>query len=306
MALAQAGEDIPADLVSWLSAAAHSPGGCAGSGLYDGLHGVAYTLELLGSRDAALEVLGQAPLPDAAGSWGLFGGGSGTVMNTLHFAQIAADDRLHAAALTAGQQIRERILAGEVPDARRAGLFHGLTGPALMCLHLFDETGQSSYLDAAQRALRVDLSAGEFLPDGTFHVRAGSRRLVYLDGGSTGIALVLSRFLQRREDVEFSEVLDAVHRACEIPFVLQPGLFQGRAGLVMALSEAASLDHRKRETLLRQSVRMGWYAIQDDDCIVFPGSGLTRLSMDLATGSAGILLALLAAEEPRPVSLPYL
>ncbi|CAM5678940.1 Protein kinase/lanthionine synthetase C family protein OS=Streptomyces rimosus subsp. rimosus (strain ATCC / DSM 40260 / JCM 4667 / NRRL 2234) OX=1265868 GN=SRIM_012265 PE=4 SV=1 [Streptomyces rimosus subsp. rimosus] len=40
--------------------------------------------------------------------------------------------------------------------------------------------------------------------------------------------------------------------------------------------------------------------------LAFPGDQMMRLSMDLATGSAGVLLGLGAALHDRPVHLPFL
>jgi hypothetical protein len=40
--------------------------------------------------------------------------------------------------------------------------------------------------------------------------------------------------------------------------------------------------------------------------MAFPGEQLLRLSMDLATGTAGVLLALGAAFHADPVHLPFL
>ena len=40
--------------------------------------------------------------------------------------------------------------------------------------------------------------------------------------------------------------------------------------------------------------------------LAFPGEELLRLSMDLATGTAGVLLALGAALHDEPVGLPFL
>ncbi|KKD01896.1 hypothetical protein, partial [Streptomyces sp. WM6386] len=38
--------------------------------------------------------------------------------------------------------------------------------------------------------------------------------------------------------------------------------------------------------------RFSWHAVPKDSGLYFPGTGLMRLSADLATGSAGVLLAL--------------
>ena len=52
--------------------------------------------------------------------------------------------------------------------------------------------------------------------------------------------------------------------------------------------------------------RLGWHALVRGGNLVFPGPQLLRLSLDVATGSAGILLALHAVFEDGGSFLPYL
>ena len=52
--------------------------------------------------------------------------------------------------------------------------------------------------------------------------------------------------------------------------------------------------------------RMNWHVVSYRGHIAFPGDQLLRLSMDLASGTAGVLLALGAALHDRPVHLPFL
>jgi hypothetical protein len=52
--------------------------------------------------------------------------------------------------------------------------------------------------------------------------------------------------------------------------------------------------------------RLAWHAISYRDGIAFPGDTLFRLSMDLATGTAGVLLALASALSPVGAALPFL
>jgi hypothetical protein len=305
-ALAMADEEVPAELTQWLFHAARRPQGCVGAGFYDGSHGVAYVLDQLGRTDEALSLLSSAPAERSVGEYGLFSGQAGIGLNLLHFARRTGDDGYLQRAITLGDNVRRIVAApsaGAVPMP--AGLFHGYTGAALLCLQLHETTGRSEYLDSAEAALRRDLAACSFLPDGTFQVQSGQRRLMYLDAGSAGIAAVLSRFLARRADADLSAVLSAIHRGCSIPFVLHPGLFQGRAGLIAVLSEASG-THDDDNGLSAQVDRLGWHAIRRHDTLAFPGFGLTRLSCDLATGTAGVLAALLSVYEHASIALPFL
>ena len=52
--------------------------------------------------------------------------------------------------------------------------------------------------------------------------------------------------------------------------------------------------------------RLGWHAVRYEGGLAFPGDMLLRLSMDLGTGTAGVLLALAAALAPEGAAMPFL
>ncbi len=306
LAIKIASGKVPLDAVEWLVSRSSNGQACFGGGLYDGLHGVAYTLSLVGARDAALEVfnrLRSAPVPT---SIGLFGGRAGVALNLLHFRKVTGDESLFDTALAITEDLRTSLIGNsEGGVTLTPGLFHGATGPALLFLYMYAETGQERYLDSAEQALRMDLAFGTTLPDGAFHIRSGSRYLIYIDGGSAGIGLVLARYLEHRNIADLTTVLHAIYRGCQIPFALQPGLFQGKASQIALLSQGAG-KHVDRSAVIEQVSRLAWYAVFHEGSICFPGSRLIRLSCDLATGSAGVLLALRSAFEGGSLGLPFL
>jgi hypothetical protein len=62
-----------------------------------------------------------------------------------------------------------------------------------------------------------------------------------------------------------------------------------------------------RARLERQIDGLGWLAMSYQGQLAFPGHQMMRLSMDLATGTAGCLLALAAAfDEGAGAHLPFL
>ncbi|MGH3915017.1 MAG: hypothetical protein ACRDTC_16670 [Pseudonocardiaceae bacterium] len=185
----------------------------------------------------------------------------------------------------------------------RAGLMYGSAGPALLFVRLYEQFGQPALLDLARTALRQDLRRCLIRDDGSMEVNEGWRTMPYLVEGSVGIGLVLDRYLAHRSDEQFSAVAAGIHRAARSVFYAQAGLFRGRAGMIMYLScgdppgEHSVADHIRR---------LAWHAIAYQGCTAFPGEKLLRLSMDLATGTAGALLAIGAALHPAPVRLPFL
>ncbi len=87
--------------------------------------------------------------------------------------------------------------------------------------------------------------------------------------------------------------MDGIRGELGAEFILQPGLFEGRAGILLA---SAALGGEMTGHHLR---RLGWHALSFRGGTAFPGNGLVRLSMDLATGTAGVLLAVLRRRHRR-------
>ncbi|MEV1147794.1 lantipeptide synthetase, partial [Micromonospora sp. NPDC049799] len=186
-----------------------------------------------------------------------------------------------------------------------AGLLRGRTGPALLLVRLHELTGDPALLDHAATALRQDLRRCVTRPDGALEVNEGWRTMPYFGQGSVGIGLVLDQYLRHRADDRFAEASAGVFRAARSPFYAQSGLFAGRAGIIAYLAAYPDDPDRRRE-LTAQVARLAWHAMPYADGTAFPGEQLLRLSMDLGTGAAGVLLALAAARHDTPAALPFL
>ncbi|GGM63176.1 serine/threonine protein kinase [Longimycelium tulufanense] len=279
-------------------------------GFYDGAHGVAYVLDELGYRTEAGDLVAAAtPAVAELTDHGLGGGLAGVALNLLHLGRRWDSDDLVRHALAIGERLAGWAGHPGPPPARaKAGLLHGWSGPALLFLRLYEHTADPAWLAAADQALHRDLDECTERPDGTWQVRDGAlRTLPYLEVGSAGIALVLGELATLAPAAGAVSMLDALLRSCRAGFVSQPGLFLGRAGLVAALTATARRRRDPRdEQLVWQHLRqLGWFAIPYRDGIAFPGNQLRRLSMDVGTGNAGVLLALAHALDGTP-PLPFL
>ena len=300
-----------------LRRATHPTQGTTRLGFYDGLHGVAYVLEHLGHRTEALKVL-DICVSELEGKWellglDLWGGLAGISLNLAHFAAITGDHSLRDSALQMADLVADRLgdqdAVSEVSGGTHpyAGLIHGSSGIALLFLHLYDQIGEPALLDLAQTALRQDLRRCVVREDGCMEVNEGWRTMPYLADGSVGVGLVLDHYLTHRQDEQFAEAAAAIRRAAESPFYVEPGLFHGRAGMILHLSHAHPTGTAIRNSMVAAHIRrLAWHAIDYQGYPAFPGEELLRLSMDLATGNAGVLLAAGAALHPEPVHLPFL
>ncbi|GAB4107173.1 class III lanthionine synthetase LanKC [Micromonospora taraxaci] len=294
----------------WLVRRATAPPSGTRCGFYDGLHGVAYALEHLGRRQDALDVLDiclREPLDGLDHS--LHSGLSGIALNLAELAARTGETTLRDAAWQAAERVIDQLADDPGPDISGgrhpyAGLLRGRTGAALMALRLHELTGDDTLLRHAATALRQDLRRCVVRPDGALEVNEGWRTMPYLANGSVGIGLVIDQYLRHRADDQFTEASAGVRRAARSPFYAQSGLFAGRAGIITYL--AASPDDTDRRDLTAQLDRLTWHALPYAGGTAFPGEQLLRLSMDLGTGTAGVLLALACAQHDTPPTLPFL
>jgi hypothetical protein len=296
----------------WLLRQVKQPPAGTMMGLYDGLHGVAFTLDHLGYRAEALDALDMC-MSDGWESLGLdlIGGLSGIGLNLAHFADRTGDAALRSAAARAADLVAER-LGDEESVAETSGLEHpyagllrGSSGPAMVLLRRYDDTGDTAYLDRAAVALRQDLRRCVLRDNGVLEVNEGWRTMPYLAAGSVGVGIALDEYLAHRHDERLAEASAAIRRAALSPLYVQPGVFSGRAGMVLYLAGLAAAA-RTDPDVLDQLHRLSWHALPLAGGIAFPGDQLLRLSMDLATGTAGVLLAIGAARHDGPVHLPLL
>ncbi len=317
-ALAATGAGRHPEHEEWLLHRAMNPQPGTGMGFYDGLHGIAYVLDHLGRRDDALTLLEMCnrELDGKLEKLGLdlYGGLAGIGLNLAHFATATADSSLWEATLRVADIVAEGLgdeeSVGEVSGGGRpfAGLTRGSSGPALLFLRLYERFGQGMLLDLAATAIRQDLRRCIVREDSNaMEVNEEWRTMPYLEDGSIGIGMVLADYLAYREDEQFAQAAAAIDRAASSAFYIFPGLLSGRTGMLLYHARARASGMADRDHVIADHVRrLAWHAMEYEGHLAFPGEQLLRLSMDLGTGTAGVLLGLGAALHEDPVHLPFL
>ncbi|MCX5205487.1 class III lanthionine synthetase LanKC [Streptomyces sp. NBC_00237] len=316
-ALAESGAPRSAAGEEWLLSRTKEPESGTPLGFYDGLAGVAWTLEGLGHRARALELTELA----LAQPWQELGpdlhsglAGFGLALDALGAA--TGESALHEAALRCAELVARPHGAAPGGRAPRAGLLYGASGGALLFLRLYERTGDAALLDLASDALRRDLDRCVRSASGTLQVDEGWRTMPYLGAGSVGIGMVLDDYLAHRPDPDpdgdFERARRDIVAAAQATFYAQPGLFRGAAGMVLHLSRTTTGGPGTGPADVRRQIdALAWHAVPHRGHLAFPGEQMMRLSMDLATGSAGCLLALAAASgrptvDGRSAQLPFL
>lgn len=311
-ALAESGADPCPRAEEWLLERTKQPESGTPLGFYDGLAGLSWTLHRLGHPHRALELAeltlrqpwdelpadlhgGAAGLGLALDALGAATGESGLADAATRCAQLAARSLDTAPGATAAD------------STRRAGLLYGGAGTALLFIRLYERTGDTGLLDLAAKALHNDLDRCVQSAGGTLQVDEGWRTMPYLGAGSVGIGMVLDDYLAHRGEERFERARGDIVRAAQATFYAQPGLFRGAAGMVLHLSRTSVTGPGTEPAdIARQMGTLAWHALPYQGHLAFPGEQMMRLSMDLATGTAGCLLAVAAAHADEPARLPFL
>ncbi|MER7761419.1 class III lanthionine synthetase LanKC [Streptomyces sp. NPDC097619] len=302
-ALAETGVEPWPEAEDWLLRRVADPESGTPVGFYDGLAGLAWTLERLGHRERALELAGlllRQPWEETGPD--LHGGLSGVGLALDALATATGDESLHKAALRCAERV-----ALTAPRLTRAGLLYGSSGPALLFLRLYERTGEPRLLELAATSLQRDLSHCVTSAFGTLQVNEGWRTMPYLGAGSVGIGMVLDDYLAHAAEPEFERARREIVRAAQATFYAQPGLFRGAAGMVLYLSRTTADGPGTGPADIRRQIdALARHAVPYQGHLAFPGEQMMRLSTDLSTGSAGVLLALGAAASGGRVHLPFL
>ncbi|WP_420078101.1 class III lanthionine synthetase LanKC [Streptomyces sp. JL4002] len=302
-ALAETGAGPWPEAEEWLLDRTARPLSGTPLGFYDGLAGTAWTLHRLGHHDRALALTDRLLLqPWESTGPDLHGGlaGIGLALDALGTAR--GESTLHAAALRCAE-----LLARPGHRPGRAGLLYGNSGAALLFVRLYERTGDKELLAQAAQALHRDLDRCVTSAYGTLQVDEGWRTMPYLGEGSAGIGMVLDDWLLHAPDDRFEQARREIVRAAQATFYAQPGLMRGAAGMILHLARTTTPGPDTGPgAVARQIEALSRHAVPYQGHLAFPGEQMMRLSMDLTTGTAGVLLALGSAAPGGRAQLPFL
>jgi len=311
LALHAAAHEIPVRLLEWVERSCLTAP--VRPGLLDGLDGAAVVFDRLGNADLADELLGRSlAAPVRWDAPGAYGGPTGSALAWLRL--LPRHPELLGRARGVFDEVAERAKGWSTRSATPiatglSGILRGPSGDALLAMRLYDVTGDTALLGLADAAIRTDLARCVPGGDDALLLDEGWRLLPYLASGSAGIGVAISELVQRHPASDLADVLGGLARAAAPEFVLEPGLFQGRAGLILALRAI----HARREIgvidprhLVRHIENLRLHAVPRPVGIGIPGRNLLRLSCDLATGSAGVLWAMATLHTGSARTLPFL
>ncbi|MGW9738399.1 class III lanthionine synthetase [Micrococcus sp. 140720015-1] len=286
--------------VDWLerSALRQDP---APAGLWNGMDGVALVLARAGRIDTARTLLGRtADLRPDHRSLDFANGLAGISLVLREVGLHSSDEALVAE----GRRMAELVAAVGADPAhpvQTPGLLHGRAGMALMALH-WSQAPHDGFAHAARDLLSLDVDGCVDLgPRGLFP-REGRIFYPYLGNGSAGLAVVAHLLAGHAPNLALpTRTTDGLARAITPAMVLEPGLIRGRAGL-LAAAHTLGLDEGTMTHLGELPVHL----VDVPSGRGIPSIGGLRLAHDLATGTAGLGLALAALADAPVEVVPFL
>lgn len=302
----------PADSIAWLLRAAASADKLP-PGLQLGSAGVAWALLELGLLDEARAILARGddhPLLSSAADYssGLAGWG----LAQLRFSRTFPGSAHLANAEKAGRRLLELahdrdggLCWPDKDGVVHYGLHFGASGIALFLLHLSRALASAEFERAAIRALDFDLFHAVERPEGGLSWRRSDANLSivspYLKNGTAGVGAVCLRFWTALKDPRYLGFVERMHADCDRKYAVFPGRNDGLAGIGEFLLDAHLVTGEEKylNSARRTASGLKLFAFSQPEGTAFPGNGLARVSCDLATGSAGVILFLDRLIKPR-------
>ena len=193
---------------------------------------------------------------------------------------------------------KSRNFVTNAHEDQNSGLLYGHLGLAWLFKETYEITGDEKWLVGVNQALKNELSGYELDSVGkTLQLVQGHRGLPYLATGSAGFGVVLADLQPEDIAEEIQATLPALKNAAEANFSVFPGLFNGFSGLALGHMGISSFLGESRKSYSEVLEVIAAYAIKDNDSVVFAGDNGMRITSDIASGGAGIGLALSRLEQ---------
>jgi len=300
-ALHRADVSTPRQWIAELSSALYLPG--VELGLFTGLSGISATLAELGHDDDARKA--NAVIRRSVGkvrSDGFARGLAGIAVQQLD------DDVDFAVDLARRATMRSRSEQGKANLERNPGLFRGAAGLAFAQVLVGAAADDSFLLEAAPVTLALEASHRRDSHRGVAGLgeSGGRRTFPYLENGAAGFLVAYAALRNHgiiQEVSVWEDAVGAFTQACTAESYAFDGLNRGRAGVLAGLVSVSpwlDVNHsisEQRASLIR--------SLMSSNGMTFSvGDQLLRLSVDVGTGSAGVLLMLLSVDEGVPLWLP--
>lgn len=272
-------------------------------GLFDGLAGIITTIYELGFKREAIELTKQLNIKNNINDISIYSGLSGLGLFYLAFYYNTKDKYYLDKVNKIARNIINKFYSAkfDIKKEQDMGFLTGWAGAALFLFKLSSLKNDNNILNIAIKILNESvkkLSSKNKNINNIYVIdnsRGIKRRVPYLENGSAGLGLVLIEFMKDKENIlndKFQDILRELYRTNDIFCSYNAGLFSGYTGL-LPFANAYSICKNKSKQLNELLDNMNIYIMRDSLGDLFiPGNMGYKFSMDLASGSAGLLTIL--------------
>ncbi|MGG0369607.1 class III lanthionine synthetase LanKC [Priestia endophytica] len=278
------------------------------NGLFTGKSGIATTLYELGYREESLNLfnnyINNYDLNDISLRSGMSGVGLAYISLYL---EEDNNEYLKNAELIA-HRIKDYIdkdgsLTVDDWAAVPIGLLDGWSGVALFYTSLYSMTKNYEFYNLAKDLIERDLANTQEDKETSIlqTIDERERLLPYLSGGTLGIGVAIWYLNHVTGQNLYQEELKLIINLNDIRCTFSGGLFDGAGGFL--LSPLIMKDNIEviEKNILESVDKLNLFLIRRDNTILFPGNFCYRLSDDVYSGSAGIILALNSILKSNPI-----
>lgn len=184
------------------------------------------------------------------------------------------------------------------------GLIDGWSGISLLFSKLYQLTGEQKWKDFAVELIKKDLEKTQISKKQEILQSLDDRMrlLPYLSGGSLGIAVAIWFLNLQSSKKYFKNELHMILNLSKLRCTFSAGLFEGMGSLLLipSMMEEGTEYINTQEQLLN---KLYLYLIHEENekGLLCPGNFSYRLSEDVYSGSAGLILALKSIQIKNPM-----
>lgn len=276
-------------------------------GLLDGQMGICNILYMVGYRDLATNILQNIAenIDEIASKYdiSIYSGLAGVILGYTSIYKLNGDKSLMTIAINIANAMIKKIdsLIGEDAEenAVEYDLVHGLSGSAFSLLNLYELTKNDEFYNKGIRYLNESLNHLELDNDSQImQLKLQDNRVIpYLENGSIGIALVIYFIREKFSNKDFDYFFEKISNTINLSIFYDASLFFGMGSTLLMGSMFQELEFKDAKSII-DLVKL--YLVCENGQCMIPGRAAMKLSNDVYTGGAGIVLGINALMEKNP------
>ena len=203
-----------------------------------------------------------------------------------------------------GQILIDKVDNNEEPigtdwQSYSVGLLDGYAGISLFLTLLYEVTGNEKYLSFSEMVIDREIGKGIYSDeDGSLRLLDSktNRMYPYLSNGSLGLGIAITVLNRTNKIFCFRDEIKAIIKSINYRITLEPGLFDGISGFLLA--DCFEGNTTSVEEILEI---LNLFLLKDSETLRVPGKMFYKLSADIHTGVAGVLLGILSTQNKSPL-----